>query len=52
MAQIAAELGFGSIRNFNRVFQKELGVSPRVYRNTDRSRPMDRCVPVDMEGIP
>lgn len=34
MAQIAAELGFGSIRNFNRVFQAEMGTSPRAYRNT------------------
>lgn len=34
VAEIAAELGFGSIRNFNRVFQKEIGMSPRAYRNT------------------
>lgn len=32
--RIAAELGFGSIRNFNRVFQKEIGMSPRDYRRT------------------
>ena len=32
VAQIAAELGFGSIRNFNRVFQMEMGTSPRAYR--------------------
>lgn len=34
VAQITAELGFGSIRNFNRAFRKELGVSPREYRST------------------
>lgn len=34
IAQIAVELGFGSIRNFNRVFQAEMGTSPRAYRNT------------------
>lgn len=33
VARIAAELGFGSIRNFNRVFQMEMGTSPRAYRN-------------------
>lgn len=32
VTQIAAELGFGSIRNFNRVFQKEMGMSPSAYR--------------------
>ena len=32
VTQIAAELGFGSIRNFNRVFQAEMGMSPRAYR--------------------
>ena len=30
---IAAELGFGSIRNFNRVFRLEMGMSPRAWRN-------------------
>ena len=33
VTQIVAELGFGSIRNFNRVFQQEAGMSPRAYRN-------------------
>ena len=32
ITRIASELGFGSIRNFNRVFQQELGKSPRSYR--------------------
>lgn len=32
ITRIASELGFGSIRNFNRVFQRELGESPRSYR--------------------
>jgi len=34
VSRIAAELGFGSIRNFNRVFQKEMGMTPRCYRCT------------------
>lgn len=34
VARIAGELGFGSIRNFNRVFQKEIGICPREYRNS------------------
>lgn len=38
IAQIAAELGFGSIRNFNRVFQAEMGTSPRAYRNMGGKR--------------
>jgi len=38
VAQIAAELGFGSIRNFNRAFRKELGSSPREYRNSGGRR--------------
>ena len=32
VTQIATELGFGSIRNFNRVFLKETGVTPKEYR--------------------
>jgi AraC-like DNA-binding protein len=32
VARIAAELGFGSIRNFNRVFLKNTGTSPKAYR--------------------
>jgi AraC-like DNA-binding protein len=32
VTRIAAELGFGSIRNFNRVFQREMGESPRSFR--------------------
>ena len=33
VSQIAADLGFGSIRNFNRVFLKEMCVTPKEYRN-------------------
>lgn len=33
VTQIAADLGFGSIRNFNRVFLKEMGMTPKEYRN-------------------
>ena len=33
VTQIASELGFGSIRNFNRVFLKQTGLSPKAYRN-------------------
>ena len=32
VTQIAGELGFGSIRNFNRVFQRETGKRPVEYR--------------------
>jgi two-component system response regulator YesN len=32
VTQIALELGFGSIRNFNRVFLRQTGLSPREYR--------------------
>ena len=32
VTQIASELGFGSIRNFNRVFLKETGMTPKEYR--------------------
>lgn len=32
VSQIALDLGFGSVRNFNRAFQKEFGVSPVTYR--------------------
>lgn len=33
VSQIASELGYGSIRNFNRVFYKRTGLTPRQYRN-------------------
>lgn len=33
IARIAGDLGFGSIRNFNRVFQKETGLTPSAYRS-------------------
>lgn len=32
VTRIASDLGFGSIRNFNRAFQKVMGISPRAYR--------------------
>lgn len=32
VSQIASQLGFASIRNFNRVFLKRIGSSPRQYR--------------------
>ncbi len=32
ITQIASELGFGSIRNFNRVFLRQTGVTPKEYR--------------------
>lgn len=32
VTRIATDLGFGSIRNFNRVFQKETGMTPSAYR--------------------
>ena len=34
VTQIALELGFGSVRNFNRIFLKETGKTPKEYRNT------------------
>ena len=34
VTQIALELGFGSVRNFNRIFLKETGMSPKEYRKT------------------
>ncbi len=34
VAQIASELGFVSIRNFNRVFQNRTGMSPTQYRSS------------------
>ncbi len=34
VTEIAYACGFDTIRTFNRVFLKEMGVSPRVYRNT------------------
>lgn len=37
VAQIASELGFGSIRSFNRVFLEELGMTPREYRMQERA---------------
>ena len=33
VTRIASDLGFGSIRNFNRVFQKETGMTPSAYRS-------------------
>ena len=39
ITQIASELGFGSIRNFNRVFLEHLGTSPKAYRSgTDNEK--------------
>ena len=34
VTQISSEIGFGSIRNFNRVFLRHTGVSPKEYRST------------------
>ena len=36
ITQIAYDCGFQSIRTFNRTFQKVCGISPRVFRNTQR----------------
>lgn len=36
VSQIASELGFASIRNFNRVFVHRTGMTPRQYRTTDK----------------
>jgi len=33
VTQIALELGFGSIRSFNRVFLQQTGMTPKEYRN-------------------
>ena len=32
ISQIVGETGFGSIRSFNRAFQRIMGISPRAYR--------------------
>lgn len=32
ISEISYAVGFGDISNFNHAFRKELGVSPRVYR--------------------
>lgn len=37
VAQIASELGFGSIRSFNRVFLEQMGMTPRDYRIKERT---------------
>lgn len=34
VTQIASDLGFGSIRSFNRVFMHFTGMTPKEYRNT------------------
>ena len=34
VSAIAQELGFGSIRSFNRVFMKEVGCTPKQYRGS------------------
>lgn len=39
ITQIASELGFGSIRNFNRVFLEHMGMSPKEYRKGTGSEP-------------
>lgn len=36
VTQIASELGFGSIRSFNRVFLKQTGFSPKEYRQNKK----------------
>lgn len=36
ITRIASDLGFGSIRNFNRVFLKQKGVSPKEYRLSEK----------------
>ena len=33
VTQIASDLGFGSIRSFNRVFLQQTGMTPKEYRN-------------------
>ncbi len=39
ITDIAMESGFSTIRNFNRAFMEETGLSPRRYRETFRSAP-------------
>ena len=34
VSEIAEACGFGSVRNFNRVFQDTLGITPSEYRKT------------------
>lgn len=36
VSQISSELGFNSIRNFNRVFHKVLGMTPSQYRDNTK----------------
>lgn len=36
MTDIAEQTGFGSIQTFNRVFKKNVGVSPREYRKSQK----------------
>lgn len=38
IAQIAAEVGFGSLCHFGRVFREAVGMTPRQYRETTRPR--------------
>ena len=39
VTDIAEELGFGSIRTFNRVFLEKTGMSPREYRKCGGKKP-------------
>ena len=39
LSEIAFQSGFGSIRNFNRIFQKSFGCSPTSIRNRSVSIP-------------
>ena len=34
IAEVAFECGFGDVSNFNRVFRREFGMSPRHYRKS------------------
>ena len=36
VSQISADLGFNSIRNFNRVFHKHLAMTPSLYRDNTK----------------
>lgn len=36
--QIALECGLGNLSNFNRVFRKHIGMSPREYRSAYSGR--------------